>query len=113
MQWETEQKLDRLAKGIALPMKVVGTTSLGTRSLLTGVKSNMGTCIKTLMEKYWHLDKDILVAGNKIYSPETCLFVPNRINSLLIRGVKTGPLPLGVSMMHQTKIPLLGLVGAI
>ena len=29
-----------------------------------------------------HLDKDILIKGNKIYSPETCIFVPQRINIL-------------------------------
>ena len=28
------------------------------------------------------LDKDILVKGNKVYSPETCIFAPQRINTL-------------------------------
>ena len=32
------------------------------------------------------LDKDILVKGNKIYSPETCIFVPQRINKLIIKS---------------------------
>ncbi len=32
--------------------------------------------------KDWHLDKDILFAGNKIYSPNTCCFVPKEINAL-------------------------------
>lgn len=29
-----------------------------------------------------HLDKDILIKGNTIYSPETCLIVPQSINEL-------------------------------
>ena len=29
-----------------------------------------------------HLDKDILIKGNKVYSPETCIFAPQRINTL-------------------------------
>ena len=43
------------------------------------------------------LDKDILVKGNKIYSPETCIFVPQRINSLFIkRDAGRGKYPIGV-----------------
>lgn len=43
------------------------------------------------------LDKDILVKGNKIYSPETCIFVPNRINILFTKSNKSrGDLPIGV-----------------
>lgn len=35
------------------------------------------------------LDKDILIKHNKIYSPETCIFVPNRINSLFEKSDKS------------------------
>ena len=45
----------------------------------------------------FHLDKDILVKGNKIYSPETCCFVPVEINSLFTnRKNHRGEYPLGV-----------------
>ena len=46
----------------------------------------------------WQLDKDILFKGNKIYSPETCCFVPQEINKLFTkRQNKRGDLPIGVS----------------
>lgn len=32
-----------------------------------------------------HLDKDILCKGNKIYSPDNCIFVPERINTLFTK----------------------------
>lgn len=44
------------------------------------------------------LDKDILLKGNKVYSRETCIYVPERINALLIKSDSTrGNYPIGVS----------------
>lgn len=34
----------------------------------------------------WGLDKDILVKGNKIYSPETCCLVPQNVNNLFTKN---------------------------
>lgn len=51
---------------------------------------------KSHMEK-WQLDKDILIKGNKIYSPETCCFVTSEINSIIkINKSKRGELPIGI-----------------
>jgi hypothetical protein len=45
----------------------------------------------------WNLDKDILVKDNKIYSPETCCFVPQEINLLLTKNnINRGKYPIGV-----------------
>ena len=44
------------------------------------------------------LDKDILNKGNKIYSPDNCIFVPMRINQLFIKSNGSrGELPIGVT----------------
>lgn len=44
------------------------------------------------------LDKDIISAGNKVYSPETCVFVSSQVNNLLVtKGAARGDFPLGVS----------------
>ena len=45
----------------------------------------------------WALDKDILLKGNKIYSLETCCFVPQEINALFIKHQNArGKYPIGV-----------------
>lgn len=45
----------------------------------------------------WVLDKDILIKGNKEYSPETCCFVPSDINAIFIRQENIrGEYPIGV-----------------
>lgn len=50
----------------------------------------------------YHLDKDILVKGNKIYSPETCCFVPSKINSLFTkRAADRGLYPIGVTKVKS------------
>lgn len=44
------------------------------------------------------LDKDILVPGNKHYSPEYCVFVPHETNKILTYGQSTNSgLPIGVN----------------
>lgn len=53
---------------------------------------------KNHMDSSWNLDKDILVKGNKEYSPETCSFVPCEINLLFTdTKSKRGKYPLGVT----------------
>lgn len=50
------------------------------------------------------IDKDILVKGNKIYSPETCIFVPERINNLFVKSNSIrGNLPIGVTYKSVAK----------
>ena len=48
------------------------------------------------------LDKDILVKGNKVYSPKTCVFTPNRINILFTkRNQIENDYPMGVFPLRE------------
>ena len=65
---------------------------------------NFQNMCKWLEENYYEipgetmcLDKDILYKRNKIYSRDTCMFVPQRINTLFIKCDKSrGGNPIGV-----------------
>ena len=50
----------------------------------------------------YELDKDILVKGNKVYSPQTCCFVPDVINTALIRREK-GKYGVGIGVYRHNK----------
>lgn len=71
---------------------------------------NFGEWFEISYREGFELDKDILVKGNKVYSPETCRFVPKVINNLFISGSR-GQYPRGVyrqGKKFKTKISING-----
>lgn len=61
--------------------------------------SNFKTWMENQIWEGKELDKDILIHGNKVYSPETCVFVDNKINVFLTDyKAKRGVYPIGVSL---------------
>ena len=57
-----------------------------------------------IKEQRMCLDKDILNKGNKIYSSETCLIVPQVINQLFVKPRIKNDLPIGVGIFNNKKI---------
>jgi len=52
----------------------------------------------------WCLDKDILVKGNKVYSEDTCVFLPKDINMVLTKSTASrGEHLIGVSWNKKDK----------
>ena len=50
------------------------------------------------------LDKDIIAPGNKVYSPDTCVFVPQALNALLTDSAAArGEFPIGVHWHKRGK----------
>lgn len=51
--------------------------------------------------KGYQLDKDILIKGNKVYSPDTCCLIPSQINSLFLESAsRKGAHPVGVDFKN-------------
>ena len=61
---------------------------------------------KWMEQQNWHgkcLDKDIIVPGSKLYSPETCAFVLKATNSFVIASdARRGDYPIGVYLLRHT-----------
>ena len=52
----------------------------------------------------WQLDKDLLTKGNKVYSEDTCVFIPKEINLALTKSDKIrGEYPIGVCWHKKGK----------
>lgn len=53
----------------------------------------------------YHLDKDILFKGNKLYSRETCSFVPIQINNIFVnKRMHRGDTPVGVRFRVDSRL---------
>lgn len=52
--------------------------------------------------KFWQLDKDLNLYGDRSYSEDNCLFVTNELNSLFTNMSVNNGLPLGVCYIDRT-----------
>lgn len=61
--------------------------------------SNFRSWAETKNTKGMHLDKDIIFPGNKVYSPESCVFVTGALNKFLNNSASTrGKFLIGASL---------------
>lgn len=51
------------------------------------------------------LDKDILIPGNRVYGPDTCIFVEAKLNTFLLDvAARRGLFPCGVSLFKRDNV---------
>lgn len=68
----------------------------------TWVMSNKFYNYKCRKDFYYQLDKDLLIKHNKVYSPDTCEFLPKEINTFLTKRESCrGNTPLGVYLFKD------------
>lgn len=68
-------------------------------------QSDAGYQLRIETGEIMHLDKDLIIPGNKVYSKDTCCFVPANINTLLLfpSSRKHEYLPVGCSISNRSK----------
>lgn len=60
----------------------------------------------------YHLDKDLLIRGNRVYSPEACTLLPPEVNSALSSTPESASgLPLGVNKIDNGYVARLNKMG--
>jgi hypothetical protein len=67
-------------------------------------------------DQTYNLDKDLLVKGNKVYSRETCVYVPKLLNSLFVSHPKVkdnNTLPVGVYHRRSGFISSISINGEV
>ena len=64
--------------------------------------SNFLSWAEDKFQEGYHLDKDIILQGNTVYSPGTCVFIPRWLNDLFKpNSIKTS-LPMGVRTKYSS-----------
>ena len=65
----------------------------------------LSSFIEWASKQYWQgndLDKDLLVEGNKLYSKDTCIFLPPTINKALMKHTKESQYLMGVGYEERS-----------
>lgn len=64
---------------------------------------HLSAFMRWMQQQDWQgkaLDKDLLVPGNKVYGPDTCVFIPKQVNNFLVDHTPSRRYGLGVVYRH-------------
>ncbi len=96
--YKTWTQMLRRTNGIATPHSPLNGYENATVCEEWTLFSNFRKWMELQEWKGMHLDKDLKSPGNKIYSPENCTFIPEKLNKVIAKKKKTKSIYLqGVS----------------